>query len=83
VPEADSVPDVEDMKTVAAGVIVPLVKSVVAPDAEIAVMASVAVFVLVFLISAAPFVAAVGVWVGVAMIANVFVPVPAEITHGI
>jgi hypothetical protein len=64
-------------------VIVPLVKSVVPPEAEIAVIASVAVFVLVVLISAAPLVAAVGVCEGLAIIAKVFVPVPAEMVQGI
>jgi hypothetical protein len=83
VPLARRVPEVEDINTVAAGVIVPLVRSVVPPEAEIAVVASVAVFVLVVLISAEPLVAAVGVCDGLAMIANVLVPEPAEITHGI
>ena len=81
VAEASSVPEVEDIKTVAAGVIVPLVKSVVPPEAEIAVIASVAVFVLVVLISAAPLVAAVGVCEGLAIIVKVFVPVPAEMVQ--
>lgn len=83
VAEASKVPEVEDRKTVAAGVIVTLVSKVVAPDAEIAVVSSVAVFVLVVLISAAPLVAAVGVCEGFAMIARVFVPEPALITQGI
>jgi hypothetical protein len=64
-------------------VIVGEVRSVVAPDAEIAVVSSVPVEVLVVRISANPFVAAVGVCEGLAMMASVFVPVPAEITQGI
>jgi hypothetical protein len=83
VPLARRVPEVEDMNTVAAGVIVPLVRSVVPPEAEMAVVASVAVLVFVVLISADPLVAAVGVCEGLAMIASVLVPEPAVIAQGI
>jgi len=83
VAEAKSVPEVREENTVADGVIVGEVSSVVAPDAEIAVVASVAVPVLVVRISAKPLVVPVGVCAGLAIMASVFVPEPAEITQGI
>jgi hypothetical protein len=83
VPEASKVPEVDDMNTVATGVRVGLVNRVVPPDVEIAVVASVATLALVVLISAEPLVAPVGVCEGLAIMASVLVPVPAESTQGI
>ena len=62
VPEARNVPEADDRNTFAEVVRVGLVSTLTAPEAERATVASVAVFVLLALISADALVAPVGVW---------------------
>jgi len=82
VPEASSVPEVDERNTVDEVVRVGLVSTLTAPEADRETVASVAVFVLVVLISAEAFVVPVGVCEAFTPIESVGV-VPAVTAQGI